>query len=232
MSKMKVKSNFVVRSLLVGVIVLFLIFVFWFAHYEWDDEMRLWRSFGDAGYSLLFITLIIGPLSKLWLRSNFLLLWRREFGIGFAIMAITHGVLIANGWANWDVAKFFGYEFVPQLGRIVRLEPGFGLANLIGFVAVLWIAVLAFTSSDKAMKWLGASSWKWIHTGSITIFYLVAIHSAYFLFIHYTESFHKTVPPESTFVIPFIMMSVIVLVLQISAYIKVVKSKNKRLEQK
>ena len=232
MSKMKVKNNFVVRSLLVGVIVLFLIFVFWFAHYEWDDEMRLWRSFGDAGYSLLFITLIIGPLSKLWLRSNFLLLWRREFGIGFAIMAITHGVLIANGWANWDVAKFFGYEFVPQLGRIVRLEPGFGLANLIGFVAVLWIAVLAFTSSDKAMKWLGASSWKWIHTGSITIFYLVAIHSAYFLFIHYTESFHKTVPPESTFVIPFIMMSVIVLVLQISAYIKVVKSKNKRLEQK
>jgi len=226
------KNNFVVRSLLVGAIAIFLLFIFWFAHYEWDDEMRLWRSFGDAGYSLLFITLIIGPLSKLWPRSNFLLLWRREFGIGFAIMAITHGILIANGWANWDVAKFFGYEFVPQLGRIVRLEPGFGLANLIGFVAVLWIAVLAFTSSDKAMKWLGTSSWKWIHTGSVTIFYLVAIHSAYFLFIHYTESFHKTVPPESTFVIPFITMSVIVLVLQISAYIKVVKSKNKRLEQK
>ena len=232
MNKIKVQNNFILRHLLVGIIALFLMFVFWLAHYEWDDEMRLWRAFGDVGYSLLFMTLIIGPLSKLWLRSNFLLLWRREFGIWFAVTAIIHGILIVDGWANWDIVKFFGYEFVPQLGRIVRIEPGFGLANILGFVAFLWIIVLAFTSSDKAMKWLGAQSWKWIHTGSNTIFYLVAIHTAYFLFIHYTESFHKTVPPESTFVIPFIVMSITVLVLQISSYIKVVKSKNKRLEQK
>ncbi len=230
MNKIKIQDNFVLRHLLVGIIALFLMYVFWLAHYEWDDEMRLWRAFGDAGYSLLFMTLIIGPLSKLWPRSNFLLLWRRQIGIWFAIMAIAHGILIANGWANWDVAKFFGYEFVPQLGKIIRLEPGFGLANTLGFVAYLWIAVLAFTSSDKAMKWLGTSSWKLIHTGSNTIFYLVAIHTAYFLFMHYTESFHKTVPPESTFVIPFIAMSVMVLVLQISSYIKVVKSKNRKIE--
>ncbi len=230
MNKIKIQNNFVLRHLLVGIIALFLMYVFWLAHYEWDDEMRLWRAFGDAGYSLLFMALIIGPLSKLWSRSNFLLLWRRQIGIWFAIMAATHGLLIANGWAKWDVAKFFGYEFVPQLDRIVRLEPGFGLANTLGFVAFLWIAVLAFTSSDKAMKWLGTSSWKWIHTGSNTIFYLVAIHTAYFLFMHYTESFHKTVPPESTFVIPFIAMSVMVLVLQISSYIKVVKSKNRKIE--
>lgn len=232
MNKIKVQNNFLLRHLLVGIIALFLMFVFWLAHYEWDDEMRLWRAFGDVGYSLLFMTLIIGPLSKLWMRSNFLLLWRREFGIWFAVMAIIHGILIVDGWVNWDIAKFFGYEFVPQLGRIIRIEPGFGLANTLGFVAFLWIIVLAFTSSDKAMKWLGAPSWKWIHTGSNTIFYLVSIHTAYFLFIHYTESFHKTVPPESTFVIPFIVMSITVLVLQISSYIKVVKSKNKRLEQK
>lgn len=228
----KLKNNFVIRHLLVFSIALSLTFIFWLAHFEWHDDMRLWRAFGDSGYALLFVTLIIGPLSKLWTRSAFLLTWRREFGIWFAIMAVIHGILIANGWANWDIAKFFGYEFIPQLGRMARMEPGFGLANTLGFVAFLWITILAFTSSDRAMKWLGASSWKWIHTGSHIVFYLVAIHTSYFLFIHYTESFHKTVPPESTFIIPFIVMSVMVLVLQTLAYIKTVRSKNKQLTQK
>lgn len=232
MNKIKIQNNIVGRHLLVGSIALFATFVFWLAHYEWHDDMRLWRALGDAGYLLLFITLIIGPLSKLSSRFTFLVIWRREIGIWFAVLAVTHGLLIANGWANWDALKFFGYEFVPQLGRMARLEPGFGLANTLGFVAFLWIAVLAFTSSNRAMRWLGASPWKWIHTGSHIVFYLVAIHTSYFLFIHYTESFHKSVPPQSTFVIPFVLMSATVLALQIASYIKTVKSKNRRMVQK
>ena len=232
MIKLKIKNNTVTRHLLIASVSIFLTLVFWMAHFEWDDEMRLWRAFGDAGYSMLFLTLIIGPITKLWARCSFLLTWRREVGIWFAVLAVTHGLLIAHGWANWDVAKFFGYEFIPQLGRIARLEPGFGLANTLGFVAFLWIAVLAFTSSNRAMKWLGASSWKWIHTGSHIVFYLVAIHTSYFLFMHYTESFHHVVPPQSIFVVPFIVMSITVLALQISSYIKVVKEKRDKLVQK
>ena len=129
MIKLKIKNTTVTRHFLIASISVFLTFVFWMAHFEWDDEMRLWRAFGDAGYSMLFVTLVIGPISKLWVRGAFLLTWRREVGIWFAVLAVTHGLLIAHGWANWDVAKFFGYEFIPQLGRIVRLEPGFGLAN-------------------------------------------------------------------------------------------------------
>ena len=229
--KLKIKSNTLTRHLLIASISVVLTVVFWMAHFEWDDEMRLWRAFGDAGYSMLFVTLIIGPISKLWTRGAFLLTWRREVGIWFAILAVTHGLLIAHGWANWDAAKFFGYEFIPQLGRMARMEPGFGLANTLGFVAFLWIAILALTSSNRAMKWLGASSWNWIHTGSHLVFYLVAIHTAYFLFMHYTESFHHTVPPQSTFVIPFVVMSIMVLGLQIAAFIKVARTKKDRLVQ-
>ena len=229
--KLKIKNNTLTRHLLIASISVFLTVVFWMAHFEWDDEMRLWRAFGDAGYSMLFVTLIIGPISKLWTRGAFLLTWRREVGIWFAILAVTHGLLIAHGWANWDAAKFFGSEFIPQLGRMARMEPGFGLANTLGFVAFLWIAILALTSSNRAMKWLGASSWNWIHTGSHLVFYLVAIHTAYFLFMHYTESFHHTVPPQSTFVIPFVVMSIMVLGLQIAAFIKVARTKKDRLVQ-
>lgn len=232
MNKLKIPNNFVTRHLLIGILAILITFVFWIAHYEWTEDMRLWRAIGDSGYFFLFVTLILGPLCKLLPRLNYLLSWRRETGIWFAILAITHGLLIANGWANWDVARFFGYEYVPQLERIARMEPGFGLANLIGFVAILWIAILALTSSDKAVKWLGASSWNWLHAGSNIVFYLVAIHTAYFLFMHYTESFHKSVPPQSIFIIPFIVMSVVVLVLQIISYIKIVKSKNKRHKEK
>lgn len=230
-SALKLRNTLVTRHVLIGVIASFLTLFFWEAHFEWHDEMRLWRAFGDSGYTLLFLTLIIGPLVKIWPKMTFLMPWRREIGIWFAGMAVIHGILIADGWANWDVLKFFGYEFIPQLGRIARMEPGFGLANTLGFVAFLWIAILALTSSDRAMRWLGGTSWKWIQTGSHLVFYLVAIHTAYFLFIHYTESFHKNVPPESTFVIPFVVMSIIVLGLQIIAYIKVVKTR-KKIEQK
>ena len=44
MNKLKIKNNLLTRHLLVGVIAVFLSFVFWLAHYEWSDEMRLWRA--------------------------------------------------------------------------------------------------------------------------------------------------------------------------------------------
>ena len=229
-NKLKIKNNSLRRHLVVASVAVALSFVFWLSHYDWHDEMRLWRALGDAGYALLFATLIIGPMSKVWPRTSFLLLWRREFGIWFAALAVSHGLLIAHGWANWDIATFFGYEFIPQLGRLARLEPGFGLANTLGFVAFMWIAILALTSSDRAMRWLGASSWKWIHTGSYTVFYMVAIHTSYFLFIHYTESFHREIPPQSAFIPVFVIMSFAVLVFQVASQIKVVKSR--KLKQK
>lgn len=225
MKKLKIKNNSLKRHLVVVTIAFSLAFAFWLSHYDWNGEMRLWRALGDAGYALLFVTLIIGPMNKIWPSTIPLLPWRREFGIWFAVFAVSHGLLIAHGWANWDIATFFGYEFIPQLGRIARLEPGFGLANTLGFVAFLWIAIMALTSSDRAMKWLGASSWKWLHTGSYLVFYLVAIHTSYFLFMHYTESFHKLVPPQNVFIPTFVIMSFTVLALQVASQIKVVKSR-------
>lgn len=217
------------RHTVVGVSVLVLVYSFWFGHYEWQEDMRLWKAFGDVAYVSLVFTLMIGPLSKLWNTTKFLIPWRREIGIWTAILAAVHGILISNGWIMWNVTKFFGYEFVPQLGRIARLEPGFGLANLIGLVAVLWLAALAITSSDRVMRILGNHSWKWLHNGSHMVFYLAAIHTSYFLFIHYTESFHRDVAPQSIFTIPFIITTTAVLVLQFSAYIKVVKMRKKYL---
>ena len=60
------------------------------------------------------------------------------------------------------------------------------------------------------------------HGGAYVIFYLVLIHTAYFLFIHFTLSFHKEPPPVDWFRIPFVVLGATVIALQTAAFVKTV----------
>lgn len=198
--------------------------LFWLSRLEWDPDMRLWRAFGDAAFVWLFLTLLIGPLTKLWGGVARMMPWRRYTGIWFAVLSVIHTLLIWKGWARWEVYRFLGYEYVPQLGRLARLEPGFGLANILGSVALIWAVMLMLTSTEWAIRKLGGSAWKWLHQGAHTILYLTGIHSAYYFFIHYTLSFHRQVPPPNWFRGPVLLMILIVLVVQLLAYARTVKT--------
>lgn len=206
----------------VAALAALLTLLFWYSRLEWDAEMRLWRAFGDAAFVLLFITLMVGPLARIWGGFARLMPWRRYTGIWFTVLSVIHAFLVWKGWARWDVYRFMGYENIPELGRLVRLEPGFGLANIVGSVALIWAIVLMVTSSDWAVRKLGGSAWKWLHHSAYTIFYLAGIHSAYYLFIHYTLSFHRRVPPPNWFRWPVVVMILIVLVVQFWAYARTV----------
>lgn len=139
-----------------------------------------------------------------------------------------HALLIFNGWTEWTLSRFFGYEFVPQLGRIARMEPGFGLANILGVVALFVALLLAATSSDQAMRALRAPGWKFLHNGAYFVFYVGSIHALYFLFIHFTFSFHKRIPEPDWFRYWFLAMVGTVVVLHISSFVKTVqKSRSK-----
>lgn len=192
---------------------------FWLARLQWDPEMRLWRAIGDGSVVLLAFALLLGPAARHWHSVSRLLSWRRELGIWFAVLAIFHTVLVLDGWVRWDWMRFFGYEFIAQFGRFARMEPGFGLSNLIGFAAVVITFVLMVTSSDRAVKFLGGSSWKWLHNGAYTVFYLVVFHTLYFLFVHYTVSFHRRIPDDLNFFrYPFLAMSLLLLGVQMTAF--------------
>lgn len=216
------------RHLVVGMIAILITYLFWLSRPQWSEEMRYWKAIGDGAYGMLFLTLLIGPLTKVVPQTIFLLTWRRETGIWFALFSFYHGFLIASGWVMWDWMRFLGYEFIPQLGRLVRLEPGFGLANLLGLTALIWTVILTITSSDKAVNFLGVSSWKWLHSGAYIIFYLVSLHILYFLFINYTPSFHKGVPPPDWFKIPFLVMTLTIIALQALAFIKTVRGNKQK----
>lgn len=211
------------RHGVVGLLTAGLVASFWVSRQDWDVEMRTWRAFGDAATVLLFVSLALGPLGRIWRQAVRAIPWRRETGVWFAILALVHTVLILEGWVSWDIGRLMGYEFIPELDRTVRMEPGFGMANVVGLVAMAWALVLAITSSDRAMRALGGSAWKWVHQGAYVIFYLVVLHAAYFLFIHYTPSFHRAPPPVNWFGWPLLAMGGLVLILQWAAFAATVR---------
>lgn len=215
------------RHLATAVVAGALLALFWFTRMEWSPDMRLWRAFGDAAIVLLLLSLAIGPLSRLHALGAQLLPWRRQVGIWAAVTAVVHSVLIIDGWARWSVQRFLGYEFIPQLGREARMEPGFGLANLVGLVAVLWMIMLLATSSDRAVNFLGPQSWKWVHGGANVVFYLAILHSGYFLFIHYTESFHRAIPSPNWFGTPLLVMAAVLLLLQWGAFWRTTRTRRR-----
>lgn len=221
------------RHTVVGFIGAILTLAFWLSRPEWVAEMRFWRAVGDASLILLYVTLILGPVSRFLPSIGMLLPYRRELGIWFGIFAIVHTIIIFDGWAQWDVLQFMGYQFVPELGRMVRLESGFGMANLLGLLAVLLTLPLMATSADWATRRLGGASWKFLHYLAYTIFYLVVLHTAYFLYIHYTASFHRQ-PPDGAnwFQIPFAVITVAVLALQIGAFFKTVRRQRRGMDRR
>ncbi len=202
-----------------------LVGLFWATRSNWAGEMRLWKAVGDASYVLLLAALILGPLAKLVPSTRSWLRWRRQIGIWFALTATLHGFLILNGWARWSLRRFLGYEFIPQLGefgREARLEPGFGLANIIGAVALFLALILAATSSDMALRRLGRPAWSWLHRLAQSVLILSLLHGGYFLFIHYTVSFHKNVPPSlDWFRLPFLGAGIAVIALQAVTFMRV-----------
>ena len=218
----------VVRHLITATVTALLVVGFWSSRMEWSPEMRLWRAVGDAAVVLLFGSLALGPAARLFRPLGQLLPWRRQVGIWAGLTALVHSLLVIDGWAQWSVRRFLGYEFVPQLAREARLEPGFGLANLIGLVAVTWMLVLLATSSDRAVRLLGQGAWKWLHNGAHVVFYLAVLHAGYFLFMHYTLSFHRAPAPENWFRIPLLLLGGTVLMLQVAAFAETVRRRRAR----
>lgn len=211
------------RHIVVMIPTLMLSGFFWFSRMDWDPEMRLWRAVGDSGWVLLCVSLLLGPFGRVNKSLARFITWRREIGIWSGVLMLAHTLLIFNGWLRWDLMRFLGYEFIPDVGRQVRLEPGFGLSNAIGLVALIWALLLTATSTNWAIKRLGSSAWKWLHSGAYVIFYLVTLHIFYFVFIHYTLSFHRSVPQNANWLAtPFILLTFSVPVVQAIAFFKTV----------
>jgi len=176
------------RHAVMGGIGAGLVYLVWKLNGTWSPDMRLWKAFGGAAFFLLWFAVFIGPVSRLWKGLVRFVPWRREAGIWVAVLGLVHGYLVLDGWVRWSAWSLLGYAYIPELETYLRSEPGFGLANLMGLLALLFIVILAATSFDKAVAFLGIGSWKWLHGFAYVAFYVIALHVVYFAFIHFTPS--------------------------------------------
>ncbi len=174
------------------------------------------RVMGAIPYFILFLVLIIGPIIRIWptilkrFATGFPVNWRSELGIWFAVWSVAHVLAV---WAarDWDI-----------IGYLIDMSPwAFG-----SMAAVIIAIVLALTSNKKALKLMGAKAWKWHQShGTYVIFWLVIMHiydRAYLRPLKSTGAL-TTDPLHWTYII----MTLIIVILHLSAFIKIVSEYQK-----
>lgn len=205
-----------IRHLVVIVVAVVGTALFLYSRAEWSPMHRWNRAVGDMSLVLVAVAMALGPMSRLWRSFVGWVPYRRELGIYAIILALIHFIIILIGWVQLDLMRLIGFEFHPGLQQYVMVQQGFGLANLVGVLALLYGAILAMTSNDRSLKWLGNSVWKFVQQGTYVLWWLSVVHTAYFLFMHFLD-YHRQTPEPNWFQWPFVGMVTIVLVLQIAA---------------
>ena len=193
--------------------------MFLYSRTEWSPMHRWNRALGDMSLVLVAFAMALGPISRLSRGFVRILPYRRELGIYAVLLALIHAGVILFGWVQLDLMRLIGFEYHPGLERYVMVQQGFALANLIGVLALLYGAVLAGTSNDFSLRWLGDKVWKFVQQGTYVLWWLSVAHTAYFLFIHFLD-FHRSTPDANWFQWPFVALVGTVMVLQIAASLK------------
>lgn len=227
---MKIKhlsDNWWARHLLIILIAVTGSFLLLESRANWSEMHRWNRAVGDMSVILIALTMIVGPVVRIWPKMNVLTPWRRECGIYAVILAIVHTVIIFSGWIEWDFLKLVGYQIHPATGQYVMAQQGFGLANILGIIALLYGIVLAMSSNNLSMKLLGGSVWKFIQQGSYVLWMLVVTHTAYFLYIHFLH-FHRPLPDPNWAQWPFAVLVGVALMLQLAATFKTWKIRSEK----
>lgn len=203
-----------------------LVYAFSLVHGQWSPMHRWNRAFGDAAVLLLALTMTLGAAPRLFRGGAKWLPWRRELGIYSVTLATVHTVIILDGWVEWNLVRLFGFEFHPIDLEYVMLQHGFGFANAIGILALGIGFILLLTSSDRAVRYLGATSWKTVQMTALVFWALVVAHTAYFLYAHFL-SFRRATPDPNPLQLPFAFLVLAVVSLRIAAFVSTIRRPRK-----
>jgi sulfoxide reductase heme-binding subunit YedZ len=120
------------------------------------------RALGDWTLRFLCLVLAVTPL-RVWAGWPALARFRRMLGLFVFFYALLH--LLAYAWFD------MGLE-LPELARDVAKRPFI----LVGMLAWLLLAVLAATSFQRAMRWLGGRRWQALHRSVYAVALLALLH--------------------------------------------------------
>ncbi len=202
-------------------------FIFLESRAQWSEMHRWNRAIGDVSLVMIALSMAIGPLARLAPRLRAAIPWRRELGIYGVLLAFVHTIIILAGWVEWDLMRIFGYQLHPS-GVYVMLQHGFGLANVIGIIALLYGLVLAISSSDWSQRMLSGTVWKFLQQSSYVLWMLIVVHTAYFLYLHF-QDFHRSIPEPNWAQWPFAGLVLAIIMLQLAASWKIWKVRRNRM---
>ncbi|MGK0316829.1 MAG: sulfoxide reductase heme-binding subunit YedZ [Saprospiraceae bacterium] len=171
-SKYKKTYDKVIIASMLLYIVLFAVITFVF-NSETSIETLVIRAFGSLAIIMLHIILIIGPLSRL--NTNFLpiLFNRRHLGVSMFIAAFIHGGFsMFQFHALGDVNPIYSIFTSNMDYNSIRNFP----FQVLGFLALLILFVMASTSHDFFLANLSAKVWKWLHMMVYVAYALIFAH--------------------------------------------------------
>jgi methionine sulfoxide reductase heme-binding subunit len=120
------------------------------------------RSTGDWTLRLLCVTLAVTPL-RVMLGLPELAKFRRMFGLFTYFYVMLH--LLCYSWLD------MGFEWVDIAADIAKRP-----FILVGFTAFVLLTPLALTSFNRAIRWLGAKRWQWLHRLVYVVAVLAVLH--------------------------------------------------------
>lgn len=140
---------------------------------ETSLETLIIRAFGSLAIVMLHIILSIGPLSRLNSRFLPILYNRRHLGVSMFIAALIHG--------GFSIVQFHALGNVNPFYSLFTSNMDYGsLTNfpfqVLGFLALLILFVMASTSHDFFLTNLSAKVWKRLHMMVYFTYALIIAH--------------------------------------------------------
>ena len=120
------------------------------------------RATGDWTLRLLCITLTVTPVRVVFTLPE-LLRFRRMFGLFTYFYVVLH--LLCYSWLD------MGFEWGDIAADIAKRP-----FILVGFSAFVLLTPLALTSFNRAIRWLGAKRWQWLHRLVYAVAVLAVLH--------------------------------------------------------
>ena len=135
-------------------------------------EMRM-RALGSCAYVMLHLILCIGPLARLDRRFLPLLYNRRHFGVALFFVALAHALYVIGWYQAFSPIDRYTALLISNVN--VTSFIGFPIEYL-GIAGLLILFVLAATSHDFWLRFLGPPLWKAIHMLVYVAWGLLVMH--------------------------------------------------------
>lgn len=165
-------SAFVV--LMLGSIITLIISYYITTNYEVNLERSLVIGSGYSGFFFLAVTLLIGPLARVFKTRFFvsLIMHRRNIGVLSFILILLHLFLVLKVTYSWE---FLNLYFWNTDGVYNLRTDRHGISIIFASFAFMLLNVLAITSNKTAIATL-KKHWKTVQRFSYVIFILAVLH--------------------------------------------------------